>query len=158
MKKGTLLGVLSLLLLSMPSIWAQSPAAQVSGQIRDASGAVIPGVVLEAHSEENSRVSSVLTDREGRYEFLRLVPGNYKIFASYRGFQSIEDKKLSLSAGQAVSLDLILEVQEAEQSITVIGEAAPLDLSSPHLSTIVNEVSFSSLPINGRSIDSPAYS
>ena len=143
-------------LLLMPSIWAQSPAAQVSGQIRDASGAVIPGVVLEAHSEENSRVSSVLTDREGRYEFLRLVPGNYKIFASYRGFQSIEDKKLSLSAGQAVSLDLILEVQDAQQSITVIGEAAPLDLSSPHLSTIVNEVSFSSLPINGRSLDSLA--
>ncbi len=113
MKKVTFLGVLSLLLLSIPSIWAQSPAAQVSGQIRDASGAVIPGVVLEAHSEESSRVSSVLTDREGRYEFLRLVPGNYKIFASYRGFQSIEDKKLPLSAGQAVSLDLILEVQEA---------------------------------------------
>ena len=143
-------------LLSMPSIWAQSPAAQVSGQIRDASGAVIPGVVLEAHDQENGRVSSALTDEEGRYEFLRLAPGNYKIFASYRGFQSIEDKKLSLSAGQAVSLDLILEVQDAEQSITVIGEAAPLDLSSPHLSFIVNELSFSSLPNNGRSIDSLA--
>ena len=153
--KNLILSGLVFLLLT-PSISAQSPAAQVSGQIRDASGAVIPGVVLEAHSEESSRVSSVLTDREGRYEFLRLVPGNYKIFASYRGFQSIEDKKLSLSAGQAVSLDLILEVQEAEQSITVIGEAAPLDLSSPHLSTIVNEVSFSSLPINGRSLDSLA--
>jgi len=144
------------LLLLTPSIWAQSPAAQVFGQIRDASGAVIPGVLLEAHDQENGRVSSVLTDEEGRYEFLRLAPGDYEIFASYRGFQSIEDKKLSLSAGQAVSLDLILEVQEAQQSITVIGEAAPLDLSSPHLSSIVNEVSFSSLPINGRSLDSLA--
>ena len=143
-------------LLLTPSISAQSPAARVSGQIRDASGAVIPGVLLEAHDQENGRVSSVLTDREGRYEFLRLAPGKYEIFASYRGFQSIQDKKLSLNAGQAVSLDLTLEVQEAEQSITVIGEAAPLDLSSPHLSTIVNEVSFSSLPINGRSLDSLA--
>ena len=143
-------------LLSMPSIWAQSPAAQVSGQIRDASGAVIPGVVLEAHYEENGRIYSVLTDGEGRYEFLRLAPGKYEIFASYRGFQSIQDKKLSLNAGQAVSLDLTLEVQEAEQSITVIGEAAPLDLSSPHVSSIVNEVSFSSLPINGRTLDSLA--
>jgi len=143
-------------LLLTPSILAQSPAARVSGQIRDASGAVIPGVVLEAHDQESGRIHSVVTDEEGRYEFLRLAPGDYGIFATYRGFQSIEDKKLSLSAGQAVSLDLTLEVQEAEQSITVIGEAAPLDLSSPHLSTIVNEVSFSSLPINGRSIDSLA--
>ena len=77
MKKATFLGVLSLLLLSMPSIWAQSPAAQVSGQIRDASGAVIPGVLLEAHDQENGRVSSALTDEEGRYEFLRLAPGKY---------------------------------------------------------------------------------
>ena len=143
-------------LLSMPSIWAQSPAAQVSGQIRDASGAVIPGVILEAHDQESGRIYSVLTDEEGRYEFLRLAPGNYEIFASYRGFQSIQDKKLSLSAGQAISLDLTLEVQDAQQSITVIGEAVPLDLSSPHLSSIVNEVSFSSLPINGRSIHSLA--
>ena len=143
-------------LLLTPSIWAQSPAAQVSGQIRDASGAVIPGVVLEAHYEENGRIYSVLTDGEGRYEFLRLVPGKYEIFASYRGFQSIQDKKLSLNAGQAVSMDLTLEVQDAEQSITVIGEAAPLDLSSPHVSSIVNEVSFSSLPINGRTLDSLA--
>ena len=143
-------------LLLTPSIWAQSPAAQVSGQIRDASGAVIPGVVLEAHYEENGRIYSVLTDGEGRYEFLRLAPGKYEIFASYRGFQSIQDKKLSLNAGQAVSMDLTLEVQDAEQSITVIGEAAPLDLSSPHVSSIVNEVSFSSLPINGRTLDSLA--
>jgi len=133
-------------LLSIPSIWAQSPAAQVSGQIRDASGAVIPGVVLEAHDQENGRVVSVITDGEGRYEFLRLSPGYYEIFASYRGFKSIAHKSLSLSGGQAVSLDLTLEVRDAEQSITVIGEAAPLDLSSPHLSSIVNEVSFSSLP------------
>ena len=61
-------------LLSTPSIWAQSPAAQVSGQLRDASGAVIPGVLLEAHDQENGRVSSALTDEEGRYEFLRLAP------------------------------------------------------------------------------------
>ena len=153
--KNPIFSVLVFFLLT-PSIWAQSSAAQVSGQIRDASGAVIPGVVLEAHSEESGRVSSVLTDEEGRYEFLRLAPGNYKIFASYRGFRSIEDKKLSLSAGQAVLLDLTLEVQDAQQSITVIGEAAPLDRSSPHSSYIVNDVSFSSLPINGRSLDSLA--
>jgi hypothetical protein len=143
-------------LLLTPSIWAQSPAAQISGQVRDASGAVVPGVVLEAVDQENGRIHSVLTDEEGRYGFLRLAPGNYEIFASYRGFQSIEDKKLSLSAGQAISLDLTLEVQEAQQSITVLGEAAPLDRSSPHSSFIVNDVSFSSLPINGRSLDSLA--
>ena len=154
MKEIIFLG--AVLLLLTPSIWAQSPAAQVSGQIRDASGAVIPGVLLEAHDQENGRIHSALTDEEGRYGFLRLPPGNYEISASYRGFESVEGKKLSLSAGQAVSLDLTLEVQDAGQTITVIGEAAPLDLSSPHLSYIINKVSFSSLPINGRSLDSLA--
>ena len=143
-------------LLPLPFMWAQSPAAQVSGQVSDASGGVIPGVLLEAHDQENGRIHSVSTDEEGQYEFLRLPPGNYEISASYRGFQSLEQKNLSLSAGQAISLDLTLEVQDAEQSITVVGEVAPLDLSSPHLSFIINEVSLSSLPINGRSLDSLA--
>ncbi|MCZ6484891.1 MAG: TonB-dependent receptor, partial [Acidobacteria bacterium] len=154
MRKIIFLGVFFLLLT--PFIWAQSPAAQVSGQIRDASGGVISGVLLEAHDQENGRIHSVSTDEKGQYEFLRLPPGNYEISASYRGFQSVEQKNLSLSAGQAVSLDLTLEVQDAEQSITVMGEVAPLDLSSPHLSSIINEVSLSSLPINGRSLDSLA--
>ena len=145
-----------IVLLWSPFLGAQSPASAVSGEVRDSSGAVIPDVALEARHQENGRVYSALTDREGRYEFLRLPSGTYEISASFRGFNTARHEEFLLNTGQAVTLDLTLQVQDAEQSITVMGEAAPLDVSSPHLSYIVNETSFTSLPINGRSLDSLA--
>ena len=151
-----ILSQLIVVLLWSPLLAAQSPAGAVSGEVRDISGAVVPDVALEAGHQENGRVYSALTNREGRYEFLRLPPGNYEISASFRGFNTVRHEDFYLNAGQAITLDLTLQVQDAQQSITVVGEAAPLDVSSPHLSYIVNEVSFTSLPINGRSLDSLA--
>ena len=151
-----ILSQLIVVLLWSPLLVAQSPAGAVSGEVRDTSGAVVPDVALEAGHQENGRVYSALTNREGRYEFLRLPPGNYEISASFRGFNTVRHEDFYLNAGQAITLDLTLQVQDAQQSITVVGEAAPLDVSSPHLSYIVNEVSFTSLPINGRSLDSLA--
>ena len=155
MKKIVLTQLIVVLLWS-PFLWAQSPAGAVSGEVRDSSGAVVPDVELEVRHQGNGRVYSALTNREGRYEFLRLPPGTYEISASFRGFNTVRQEELSLNGGQAITLDLTLQVQDAQQSITVIGEAAQLDVSSPHLSYIVNETSFSSLPINGRSLDSLA--
>ena len=154
--KKILLTQLIVVLLWSPFLWAQSPAGAVSGEVRDSSGAVVPDVELEVRHQGNGRVYSALTNREGRYEFLRLPPGTYEISASFRGFNTVRQEELSLNGGQAITLDLTLQVQDAQQSITVIGEAAQLDVSSPHLSYIVNETSFSSLPINGRSLDSLA--
>ncbi|MBI4483558.1 MAG: TonB-dependent receptor [Acidobacteria bacterium] len=111
------------------------------------------GVLLEARQQESGTVYTVLTDSRGLYEFLRLPPGHYELRASYQGFKPTEDKVLSLNAGQVVSLDLVLEVRGAEQVITVTGEPAPLDLSSPNVSHLINDISLNSLPINGRSLD-----
>ncbi|MBI2820655.1 MAG: TonB-dependent receptor [Acidobacteria bacterium] len=141
-----------LLVLCCPVVKAQSAAAHVSGYVRDPSGAIVQGVALQAR-EEGGMSYAALTDAQGRYEFLRLPAGEYEVTASYQGFHPTEPKRLALSAGQAVSLDLVLEVRGGEQSVVVTGEAAPLDLSSPHLNYTVNEVAFTSLPINGRSLD-----
>jgi len=154
--KKLILSQLLVILLWTPLLVAQSPAGVVSGEVRDTSGAVVPDVALEARHQENGRVYSALTNREGRYEFLRLPPGTYEIAASFRGFDTVRHEEFDLNAGQAVTRDLTLQVQDAQQSITVVGKAAPLDVSSPHLSYIINEISFASLPINGRSLDSLA--
>ena len=129
-----MLAKLVIVLLWSPFLWAQSPAGTVSGEVRDSSSAVVPDVILEARHQGNGRVHSALTDREGRYEFLRLPSGTYEISASFRGFNTVRQEQLVLNAGQAITLDLTLQVQDAQQSITVVGEVAPLDVSSPHLS------------------------
>jgi hypothetical protein len=132
---------------------AQSPAATLSGRITDPSGAIVVGVELEARQHEGGAVLTVKTDTAGRYEFLRLPAGHYDLTASYGGFATSERKALWLNAGDAVLLDLVLELAQEAQSITVRGEPAPLDLSSAHLRQLVNEVSVTALPINGRSVE-----
>ena len=154
--KKILLSQVIIVLLWSPFLGAQSPAGAVLGEVLDSSGAVVPEVALEARHQGNGQVYSAITNLDGRYEFLRLPPGTYEISASFRGFNTVRHEELTLNAGQAITLDLTLQVQDAQQSITVVGEAAPLDVSSPHLSYIVNEISFASLPINGRSLDSLA--
>ncbi|MEE2821778.1 MAG: TonB-dependent receptor [Acidobacteriota bacterium] len=142
--------------LGLSLLKAQSPAGSLSGEVRDSSGAVIPDVILEALHTGNGHVDVAYTDGEGRYEFLRLLPGTYELSTSLQGFNTVRHKELYLNAGQAITLDLVLQVQDAQQSITVIGEAAPLDVSSPHSSYVVNDISLAALPINGRTLDSLA--
>jgi hypothetical protein len=143
-----------LLVLSCLSVaFAQSPAGSVSGHVRDASGAIMENVTLEARERDSGQVARATTDGSGRYEFLRLLPGRYQIAARYHGFETAELLDVVVEAGRATSLDVVLEVSGGEQTVTVKGETAPLDLSSSYSGHIINEVSFSSLPVNGRSLD-----
>lgn len=132
---------------------AQSPSGSVSGFVRDSSGGVMEGVVLEARQQGSGRSHVATTDSRGQYQFLRLLPGHYQLAARYQGFQPSGWKDVSVDAGQALWLDLVLDVSGGEQSVTVQGETAPLDLSSSYSGYAVNEISFTSLPVNGRSLD-----
>ncbi len=149
------LWVLSVLLLVPPAgaARAQSPAAEVSGTVRDSSGSVIPGVALSARDLDAGVTYSSQTDNEGRYAFLRLPQGRYQISAASSGFASSDASVVPVSGGQRLSLDLTLQVQPVQQSITVVGETAPLDLSSAHVGNFVNRIAMSALPVNGRSLE-----
>jgi len=143
----------ALLLGSRSVLLAQSPAGEISGWVKDPSGAVMEGVVLTAHHVESDVIYTAETDNTGRYEFLRLPQGRFRIRASYLGFRSSEEQTVAVNAGKAVSLGLVLHLQTVQQSMTVTGEAAPLDLSSSHTSSLVNQISMTSLPVNGRSLE-----
>lgn len=132
---------------------AQSPSATLSGYVHDPSGAVMPGVALDVRHAESDGIYSAETDARGRYELRALPPGRYKVRASFRGFQPSGEQEVSLNAGEATSLTLALDVEEVRQSVTVTGEAALLDLTSPHGSHLVNQTSLASLPVNGRSLE-----
>jgi hypothetical protein len=147
------LSICVLVLAFATTVAAQSPSGSVSGYVRDATGGVLEGVVLDAREQESGRAYTTATDARGLYQFLRLLPGEYRVSARYQGFQPAQGMIVAVEAGQATSLDLVLEVSGGEQTVTVTGETAPLDLSSSYSGHIVSEVSFASLPVNGRSLD-----
>ena len=74
------------LALSLPAA-AQEQTGQITGSVKDTSGAVLPGVTVEALSLATGAIaSSVVTDGSGVYRFIGLRPGKYEISAKLQGF------------------------------------------------------------------------
>src|SRR5262245_30830090 len=85
-------------LASSPWSAAQTSAGSIAGVVKDASGAVIPGVTVEASSAvliEKTR--SVVTDNEGQYKIVELRPGTYAVTFSLQGFNTVKRDGIELT-------------------------------------------------------------
>jgi len=113
-----------LLLLSTPA-WAQE-ASGITGVVKDTSGAVLPGVTVEAASPALiEKVRIVVTDGEGRYNIIDLRPGTYSVTFSLSGFRTVRREGIQLPTGFTATVNGDLPVGSLEETITVSG-AAPL--------------------------------
>ena len=125
-KLGALAGALVLLVPSMAL--AQ---ASITGNVKDSSGAVLPGVTVEAASPvliEKSR--TVVTDSNGRYQVVVLRPGTYTVTFTLTGFNTFKRDGVVLSGTAALTVDADLRVGSLEETITVTGEAPVVDTHS----------------------------
>ena len=78
-------------LLMPPAAWAQSASGTIAGTVRDASGALIPGVTVEASSPALiERVRSAVTDSQGLYRIVDLRPGSYTVTFTLPGFATFK--------------------------------------------------------------------
>src|SRR4051812_35419724 len=114
--------LLACALLALPSIGrAQST---LTGVVKDASGAVLPGVTVEAASPvliEKSR--TVVTDGTGAYRLTDLRPGTYTITFSLEGFSSIKREGLELPSNFTMTVNIDLKVGALAETLTVSGSS-----------------------------------
>ncbi|MEQ1912619.1 MAG: TonB-dependent receptor, partial [Vicinamibacterales bacterium] len=119
--------VLALLLFSSTA-HAQSA---ISGLVRDTSGAVLPGVSVEASSPVLiEKVRSVVTDDQGRYTVVNLRPGVYKVSFSLSGFATFEREAVELPSNFTATINAEMKVGSLEETITVSGDAPIVDVQS----------------------------
>jgi carboxypeptidase family protein len=139
--------VLSFLL--MPAMaWAQS---SITGTVRDESGAVLPGVTVEAASPaliEGARVA--VTDSQGLYRIVDLRPGVYSVTFTLTGFRTLKRDGLELPAEFTATVNSELAVGSLEETITVSGEAPTVDLRSSRAQVQFAQETLQSLPGTGR--------
>jgi len=102
----------------------------LSGTITDPSGAVIPGATVTATNSRGVLVGSATTDSRGQYRMEDLAPGNYRIEAQARGFESQLFAAELAPAQQAVA-DVILGVGSAAETVTI--QTSPGSLDSPRV-------------------------
>ena len=103
----------------------------ISGVIRDVSGAVLPGVTVEASSPvliEKTR--SVTSNETGRYTLVDLRPGTYKLTFTLAGFSTLVRDNVELPGNTTVPINVELRVGALEESITVSGSSMKISFAS----------------------------
>jgi len=152
--KCTLLTLLCVgaLLWSLP-VQAQEQSGSIQGIVKDASGAVMPGVTVEARSPRVVGVSTSVTDDRGAYRFPALPPGTYAITATLQGFTTAKVDNTVLALGQLLTINLTLAVGGVTESVQVTGESPLIDTKQSASFTTVSEAVIERIP-KGRDFSS----
>src|SRR5688572_6463040 len=105
----------------LPSSAAAQSAttSAIAGVVRDATGAVLPGVTVEASSPALiEKVRTVVTDGEGNYRIVDLRPGTYTVTFSLPGFSSVKREGIELTTGFTAAVNGELRVGELQETVT----------------------------------------
>ena len=130
------------------SAWAQS---SVTGVVRDPSGAVLPGVTVEAASPALiEQVRSVVTDAQGLYRISDLRPGPYTVTFTLPGFTTVKRTGIELRAEFTATVDIEMQLGNVAETITVSGEAPLVDTRNARAQTQYQSETLEALPGNGR--------
>jgi hypothetical protein len=135
-------------LLAPAAAYAQ---ASLTGRVMDASGAVLPGVTVEAASPALiEKVRTSVTDGTGQYRIELLPPGAYTVTFSLTGFSIVRREGVELTGTFTATIDAELRVGTVEETITVTGETPIVDVQSATRQRVVDRELIDSLP-TGRS-------
>src|SRR5512139_868442 len=139
------------LMLLPESLWAQA-TAQISGTVRDQSGAVLPGVKITATQVDTGASRSTTTTTTGFYVLPSLPLGPYRLEASLAGFRTFAQTGIVLQVGSNPVIDVKMDVGQIEQTVEVKADATPVDTRSLGVGTVIETQRVLDLPINGRSV------
>jgi hypothetical protein len=135
---------LTALLLCPASARAQ---ASIAGVVKDASGAVLPGVTVEASSPvliEKTR--SAVTDGTGQYRIINLLPGTYTVTFTLTGFSSVKRADIELTGAFTATVNADLKVGGVAETITVSGETPIVDTQSIRRQTTISNELMTAIP------------
>jgi hypothetical protein len=140
---------LCLLLMSFGA-FAQSDVASISGFVRDASNAFVPGVKVLIKNEGVEFERLVTTNNEGYYVVSALPPGLYSVQAQHAGFRTFELVHKKLDPSIPSTVDINLEVGAESQSVTVTAATTSVQSDSATLGLLVDHQTVELTELNGR--------
>ena len=135
-------------LLVAASADAQFDSAQVSGVVRDSTGAVLPGVDVTLVDAGTSNERRAVTNEAGLYTFPNVPVGEYRITATLSGFKPITKSGVQVSAGLNIRVDVALDVGGIAETVQVEAAATLVDTSV--IGRTVRAEQIAEAPLSGR--------
>jgi hypothetical protein len=127
----------------------------IVGQVSDASGAAVPGGTVTITNRETGLKRSAKTDEAGRFNFPQLNRGTYRVKVEADGFESLQNDAVTASLGQKQTVDFIVRVAQAKESIEVRSEASILNPENANTSTNLSARALEDLPNPGGDLTYP---
>jgi hypothetical protein len=147
------LSLLALGGLAFPSsvLAQQTGQSAIAGVVKDATGAVLPGVAVEASSPALIEKShTAVTNEAGQYRVIDLRPGTYQVTFTLSGFVTVVREGIVLDANFVAPLNVNMTVGGVQQSITVTGQSPVVDVQTSQRREVVTQELLEALP-TGRS-------
>jgi len=135
------------LLLCAPS-WAQT-LGTITGEVKDSSGAVIPGVVVTVVNKATNATRTSVSNAVGLFDFPALPPGPYSVKGELEGFKTVT-RDLELQVQATVRVDLAMELGTISEMATVTGVSPLVETTNATVGTVIENRRIVELPLNGR--------
>ncbi|HEX7281005.1 MAG TPA: carboxypeptidase regulatory-like domain-containing protein, partial [Vicinamibacterales bacterium] len=136
--------------LLMPSSAYAQATGQINGAVTDSSGALLPGVTVEATNTATGAVRTSVTGTDGLYTIPLLPPGDYTVKATLQGFRVSQRDGVRVTVSETARVAFQLEVGQISETITVSAEATLVETSNATHGIVIDEQKIVELPLNGR--------
>src|SRR5213594_2667072 len=143
--------VLLILTLNSSPVWAQA-TAQISGGVRDQSGAVLPGVEIIATQTDTGVLRNAVTNETGSYVLPNLAVGPYKLEAALPGFRTFLQTGIVLQVNGSPVVNPVLEVGQVSEQVEVQANAALVETRNAGVGQVIENQRILELPLNGRQV------
>ncbi len=141
--------VLGLLLTGLRFANGQTTAASLSGEVKDQQGGLVLGVAIELRNLGTGTVRTATSDREGRYAFSSLEPGNYELTAQNPRFATLVETPISLAVAETATLELPMRLGRPIDTVIVTGDP-PVAPAETGMSSVIRSDVIHVLPNFGR--------
>ena len=122
-------------------------AGTIAGTVRDTTGAVLPGVNVEASSPALiEKTRSAVSDAQGNYKILDLRPGTYAVTFTLLGFNTVKREGLELNTGFTANVTVEMRVGALEETVTVSGASPVVDVQSVRYQQVLSREVWDALP------------
>ena len=154
MRRGVLFLFVGVCLLIPSFVLGQtSQTGVLAGTVRDQTGAVLPGVTIEAQSQEKGFSRTATTDAAGRFRMGAMPLGPYTITATLSGFETAKVKDNLVESDKTTDVAVSMKLGATAEAITVTGLVPVVDRTNVTVNTRVRSEEFQKLPV-GRSYQS----
>jgi hypothetical protein len=121
----------------------------INGTVTDTTGALLPGVTVEASSDAvigNRGTRTTLTNAQGLYRFSAVAPGEYRLVFTLDGFMTLAHERIYVGVGLTATIDVELHIQTLHEEVTVERNAPVIDRQSAAIATFFDARQLASLP------------